>query len=387
MKDWSTASGTGPHPRRTVFKFELLKRHRHSSARLGRVTTAHGTIDTPAFMPVGTQGTVKALSPEDLEHCGAQIILGNTYHLYLRPGHKVVESLGGLHRFMNWNKPILTDSGGFQVFSLNTLAKVTEEGVTFKSHIDGSSHFFSPEHSMQVQLALGVDIAMTLDEPTPHPSEKSVTETSLELSTRWAKRCRKAHRSEKQTLFGIVQGGMYEDLRARSAEQIVEIGFAGYAIGGLSVGEEKSLMYDLAEHTAPLLPENSPRYLMGVGTPADLLQCSGMGIDLFDCVMPSRNARNGSLFTSQGKINIKNSCYTTDDSPLDPECECYTCKNYSRAYLRHLFMSNEILVMRLNTLHNIAFYQKWMAEIRRAIREDRPFDLHWTDQPLNGSKE
>ena len=356
-----------------MIEFQVIKQHSHSAARLGRLLTPHGEIQTPVFMPVGTQGTVKALSPEDVIQCGSNIILGNTYHLYLRPGHSVIKSLGGLHRFMHWDKPILTDSGGFQVFSLNTLAKVTEEGVTFKSHIDGSTHFFSPEHSMKIQEALGSDIAMTLDEPTPYPSSHTTTETSLQLSTRWAARCKTAHQLESQSLFGIVQGGMYKDLRIQSTKEITEIGFPGYAIGGLSVGEEKNIMYDIAAHTTEYLPKNKPRYLMGVGTPEDLRQCSGMGVDMFDCVMPSRNARNGSLFTSQGKINIRNLQYKTDDSPLDPECDCYTCKNYSRAYLRHLFIADEIFVMRLNTLHNINFYQKRMQSIRNAILEDKPF--------------
>ena len=360
-------------PNRIVIKFEVTKQHSHSPARLGCLTTPHGEIQTPAFMPVGTQATVKALSPEDIVQCGSDIILGNTYHLYLRPGQKIVKSLGGLHHFMHWNKPILTDSGGFQVFSLNTLAKVSEEGVTFKSHIDGSTHFFSPEHCMEIQEALGADIAMALDEPTPYPSDRTVTETSLKLSTRWAKRCKAAHRLDNQSLFGIVQGGMYKDLRSQSIKEITEIDFPGYAIGGLSVGEEKQVMYDIAAHAAESLPTDKPRYLMGVGTPKDLLQCSAMGIDMFDCVMPSRNARNGSLFTSQGKINIRNLQYKTDDSPLDPECDCYTCKNYSRAYLRHLFIADEILVMRLNTIHNITFYQKQMQNIRKAILKDKPF--------------
>jgi queuine tRNA-ribosyltransferase len=356
-----------------VIKFQVIKQHSHSAARLGRLITPHGEIETPAFMPVGTQGTVKALSPEDIIQCGSDIILGNTYHLYLRPGHQVIKSLDGLHRFMNWNKPILTDSGGFQVFSLNKLAKVTEEGVTFKSHIDGSTHFFSPELSMEIQEALGSDIAMTFDEPTSYPSDRTTTEISLKLSTRWASRCKEAHQLENQSLFGIIQGGMYKDLRTQSINEIAEVGFPGYAIGGLSVGEEKNIMCDIAAHTAEYLPKNKPRYLMGVGTPEDLRQCSSMGIDMFDCVMPSRNARNGSLFTSQGKINIRNLQYKADGNPLDPECDCYTCKNYSRAYLRHLFIANEIFVMRLNTLHNITFYQKQMKSIREAILENRPF--------------
>ncbi len=366
-----------------MFKFEILKQHSHSSARLGRLTTPRGEIETPAFMPVGTQATVKSLSPEDLEECGAQIILGNTYHLYLRPGHDVIQSLGGLHRFMNWKKPILTDSGGFQVFSLAKLAKVTEEGVTFQSHLDGSTHFLSPEIAIGIQEALGADIIMTLDEPTPHTASRKETEDSLALSTQWAKRCRDAQRNETQTLFGIVQGGMFKDLRTRSVDEISALDFSGYAIGGLSVGEEKEAMYELSAHTAALLPRERPRYLMGVGTPGDLLRCGGMGIDMFDCVMPTRNARNGTLFVPGGKINIRNSQYKTDENPVDADCECYTCQNYSRAYLRHLFIADEILVMRLNTLHNISFYQNWMRRIRDAIREDRPFDFDWTDKGGN----
>jgi len=363
-----------------VFKFEVQHCHAHSSARLGSITTSHGTIDTPAFMPVGTQATVKALSPEDLVHCGAQIILGNTYHLYLRPGHEIIQKLGGLHRFMNWHRPILTDSGGFQVFSLSDLTKVTEEGVTFKSHLDGSTHLLSPEKSMEIQQALGADIIMAFDEPVAHDADHSKTARSLGLSTRWAKRCLESHATKSQALFGIVQGGMFKDLRQESAEQIVALDFPGFAIGGLSVGEEKSVMLEMAEHTTGFLPADRPRYLMGVGTPDDLLQCVKMGIDMFDCVMPSRNARNGSLFTSQGKMNIKNARYKMEDAPLDSECSCYTCKNYSRAYLRHLYTAEEILAMRLNTIHNIAFFQQWMQRIRTALAEDRPLDWEYPSQ-------
>jgi len=359
-------------------EFKVLKKHSHSQARLGILKTAHGDIETPAFMPVGTLATVKALTPEELTECGAQIILGNTYHLYLRPGHELIASLGGLHKFMNWKHPILTDSGGFQIFSLGALVKITEEGARFQSHIDGSPHFISPEKAIEIQQALGADIIMTLDEPTPHSADMLTTEKSLRLSLAWAKRCKIAHgESETQSLFGIVQGGMHKEMRKVSAEGTVEIGFPGYAIGGLSVGEEKDLMYEIADYTAPLLPDDQPRYLMGVGTPEDLLQCSGMGIDMFDCVMPTRNARNGSLFTREGKLNIKNARFTRDERPIDPSCDCYTCKNYSRAYLRHLFQANEILALRLNSVHNTAFYQNWMRAIRLAIREDRPFDFSW----------
>jgi len=356
-----------------VISFEVIKTHSHSSARLGILTTPHGKIETPCFMPVGTQATVKALTPDDLKSFGAQIILGNTYHLYLRPGHDLIRSLGGLHKFMNWPHPILTDSGGYQVFSLNELAKVTEEGVTFQSHFDGSSHFISPERSIEIQQALGADIIMAFDEPTPHTAGLDQTDKSLMLTTRWAKRCKEVLHSEDQALFGIVQGGMFPDLRKKSAEQIMEIDFPGYAIGGLSVGEEKNLLYDITEYTAPLLPANKPRYLMGVGTPEDLLRCSSMGIDMFDCVMPTRNARNGSLFVKGGKINIRNEQYKTDPGPIEPDCTCYTCKNFSKAYLRHLIMVGEILAMRLLTLHNSTFYQQWMASIRQAIADDTPF--------------
>ncbi len=334
-------------------------------------------------MPVGTQATVKALTSENLESIGAQVILGNTYHLYLRPGHELIQSLGGLHKFMNWKHPILTDSGGYQVFSLNKLTKVTEEGVHFKSHLDGSSHFISPEKAIEIQKALGADIIMAFDEPTPYPSDISITQNSLDLTTRWAKRCKDALQSESQALFGIVQGGMHSSLRKQSADQIIELDFPGIAIGGLSVGEEKFLMHDMTELTASLLPELKPRYLMGVGTPEDLLACSSMGVDMFDCVMPTRNARNGSLFVTGGKINIKNLKHRNDPEPLDSNCPCYTCKNYSRAYLRHLIMAGEILAMHLLTLHNSTFYQNWMKSIRQAIEEDIPFPFTWQDTPLN----
>ncbi len=360
-------------------QFEVIKIHSHSNARLGILTTPRGQINTPCFMPVGTQATVKALTREDLESFGAQIILGNTYHLYLRPGHELIQSLGGLHKFMNWPYPLLTDSGGYQVFSLNQLAKVTEEGVTFQSHLDGSSHFISPERSIEIQQALGADIIMAFDEPTPYPSDISKTEKSLKLTTLWAKRCKKAMGSSTQALFGIVQGGMYPDLRKISAEQIIEIDFPGYAIGGLSVGEENNLMYDITEHIAPLLPADKPRYLMGVGTPEDLLKCSSLGVDMFDCVMPTRHARNGSLFVKEGKINIKNAKYKSDPGPIEPDCSCYTCLNYSRAYLRHLIMAGEILAMHLLTIHNSTFYQQWMASIRKAIERDIPFNMDWAD--------
>ena len=362
-----------------MIKFEVLKKHSHSSARLGILETPRGKIDTPCFMPVGTQATVKALTRENLESIGAQIILGNTYHLYLRPGHDLIQSLGGLHKFMNWTHPILTDSGGYQVFSMNKLTKVTEEGVKFKSHIDGSSHFISPEKAIEIQEALGADIIMAFDEPTPYPADLANTQKSLSLTNRWAKRCKDALQSKNQSLFGIIQGGMYPNLRKESSEQIIELDFPGYAIGGLSVGEEKHLMNDMTELTSSLLPELKPRYLMGVGTPEDLLTCSSMGVDMFDCVMPTRNARNGYLFITGGKINIRNSQYHNDPKPIDSNCSCYTCKNYSRAYLRHLIMAGEILAMHLLTLHNSYFYQNWMKNIRIAIEEDVPFSFSWQE--------
>ena len=362
-----------------MIKFEVLKKHSHSSARLGILETPRGKIDTPCFMPVGTQATVKALTRENLESIGAQIILGNTYHLYLRPGHDLIQSLGGLHKFMNWTHPILTDSGGYQVFSMNKLTKVTEEGVKFKSHIDGSSHFISPEKAVEIQEALGADIIMAFDEPTPYPADLATTQKSLSLTTRWAKRCKDALQSKNQSLFGIIQGGMHPNLRKESSEQIIELDFPGYAIGGLSVGEEKNFMNDMTELTSSLLPELKPRYLMGVGTPKDLLTCSSMGVDMFDCVMPTRNARNGYLFITGGKINIRNSQYHNDPKPIDSNCSCYTCKNYSRAYLRHLIMAGEILAMHLLTLHNSYFYQNWMKNIRIAIEEDVPFSFSWQE--------
>ena len=362
-----------------MIKFEVLKKHSHSSARLGVLTTPRGKINTPCFMPVGTQATVKALTPENLESIGAQIILGNTYHLYLRPGHELIQQLGGLHSFMNWQHPILTDSGGYQVFSLNKLTKVTEEGVIFKSHIDGSSHFISPEKAIEIQKALGADIIMAFDEPTSYPSDLSATKKSLQLTTRWAKRCKDTFQSGNQSLFGIVQGGMHSSLRKESAEQITALDFSGYAIGGLSVGEEKKLMNEMAELTSSLLPAQKPRYLMGVGTPENLLTCSSMGVDMFDCVMPTRNARNGYLFVSGGKMNIKNSQYQNDPEPVDSNYCCYTCKNYSRAYLRHLIMAGEILAMHLLTWHNSTFYQTWMKCIRQAIEDDIPFSFAWEE--------
>jgi len=340
-------------------------------ARLGIIWTPHGEVRTPAFMPVGTQGAVKALTPEQLRGLGTDIILGNTYHLYLRPGHRLIAALGGLHRFMNWPGPILTDSGGFQIYSLGALRQMADEGATFQSHIDGSKHFLSPEASVEIQEALGSDIMMCLDECIAYPATREEVERALVRTARWAGRCKKSRKNREQSLFGIIQGGVYPDLRRRGADEIKEIGFDGYAIGGLSVGEPKELMLENLAATAPLLPEDRPRYLMGVGTPEDLVESVFHGIDMFDCVMPTRSARNGLLFTNGEKVVIKNARYREDASPLDSECDCYTCQNYSRAYLRHLYLSGEILAMVLNTMHNLRYYLHLMERIREAIREGR----------------
>ncbi|MDH5541770.1 MAG: tRNA guanosine(34) transglycosylase Tgt [Nitrospinota bacterium] len=348
-----------------MFSFQL--KSTDGRARRGLISTPHGDIETPAFMPVGTQATVKTVSPEEIRESGSQILLGNTYHLYLRPGHELIAKLGGLHKFMNWNGPILTDSGGFQVFSLKGLTKVSEEGVAFQSHLDGSRHMITPELAVEIQQALGSDIIMCFDEPPPYPSDKMKIKDAMDRTTRWEERCKKAKTNPHQALFGITQGGTDAGLRVESARQIVNIGFDGYAIGGLSVGESRSLMLEMTEVTANVLPSDKPRYLMGVGTPEDIVEAVALGVDMFDCVMPTRNARNGTLFTSSGKINISNAIHTEDPSPLDAECGCTTCKNYSRAYLRHLFASNEILGLRLNTIHNITYYQDLMKKIRNAI--------------------
>jgi queuine tRNA-ribosyltransferase len=336
--------------------FEFIKKDAKSNARLGKISTPHGVIHTPAFMPVGTQGTVKSLLPETVRELGAEIILSNTYHLYLRPGHQLIKKLGGLHRFMNWNGPILTDSGGFQVYSLGALRKISEEGVTFQSHIDGSRHFISPEISIEIQEALGSDIVMCFDECTPYPADFEYAQKSLDLTLRWAERSKKAKKENGQALFGIVQGSVYPELRKKAIQEIVNIGFDGYALGGLSVGEPIETMLELVAEHAPLLPENAPRYVMGVGTPGDILACVERGIDMFDCVIPTRCARNGLLFTKFGKIVIKNAIFREDENPIDPQCDCYTCRNYSRAYLRHLFMAKEILALVLNTIHNVRHY-------------------------------
>ena len=342
---------------------------------MGRLHTPHGVIETPIFMPVGTQATVKAMTPEELKEIGSQIILSNTYHLYMRPGHDLIERAGGLHKFMNWDKPILTDSGGFQVFSLGPLRKIKEEGVEFRSHLDGSKHFLSPEKATEIQNALGSDIIMAFDECAPYPADRQYVKNSLERTTRWLERCKAAHKyPEKQALFGIVQGGMYKDLREQSAKEITAIDLPGYAIGGLSVGEPKDMMYEVLDYTVPLLPEDKPRYLMGVGSPDDLLEGVLRGIDMFDCVLPTRIARNGTAMTSQGKVVVRNASYAEDFTSLDPECDCYTCKNYTKAYLRHLIKCNEILGARLLTIHNLHFLLKMMENVREAIKEDRLLD-------------
>lgn len=340
-------------------------------ARCGELRTAHGIIKTPVFMPVGTQATVKGMTPENLHEIGAQIILANTYHLLIRPGHELIGRLGGLHSFMHWNKPILTDSGGFQIYSLKELARITEDGATFKSHLDGTTHFLSPEGAVEVQETLGSDIMMCLDTCIPYPATREEAQAATELTGRWAKRCRQAQKQPDRLLFGIIQGGMYPDLRARAVDEIVAIGFDGYALGGLSVGEPREVMYDMTGQTAALLPDDQAKYVMGVGTPEDLVECVYRGIDMFDCVMPTRNARNGMLFTSHGKLVIKNSCYYNDPKPVDENCDCYTCRNYSRAYLRHLYMAREITASLLNTIHNLHYYVNLMADMRKAIRDDR----------------
>lgn len=354
------------------FGFTLLHKDPHSQARRGRIQTRRGTIETPVFMPVGTLGTVKGMLPETLKEEGAEIILGNTYHLFLRPGHELVARLGGLHQFMNWDRPILTDSGGFQVFSLGKLRKITEEGVRFQSHIDGSSHMLTPELSIAVQEALGADIIMAFDECIPYPSSRDYVASSTAMSGRWARRCKEARRSDDgAALFGIVQGGMHADLRAQSAEELQEIGFDGYALGGLSVGEEAAAMYDMMEAALPLLPTDQPRYVMGVGTPENLIEGVARGVDMFDCVMPTRNARNGVLFTHFGKVVIKQARYAEDPLPIDPDCDCYVCRHYSRAYLRHLYQNNEILAAMLHTRHNLHYYLGLMAGARDAIAAGR----------------
>ncbi len=352
--------------------FECIKKDKRTRARRGRLHTPHGTVEIPVFMPVGTAATVKAMRPEEVSGLGAEIILSNTYHLYLRPGADIVREAGGLHKFMNWDKPILTDSGGFQVFSLGVMRKITEEGASFRSHIDGSQHMISPEKSVEIQNALGSDIIMAFDECIPYPADYEYAKRSTERTSRWLERCKKAHKdTSRQALFGIMQGGMYEDLRRQSARDIVAMDLPGYAIGGLSVGEPREQMYSILDYATDLLPENKPRYVMGVGTPDHLFEGVERGVDMFDCVLPTRLARNGAAMTSVGRISIKNAKYERDFTPLDHECDCYTCRNYSRAYLRHLFKANEILSSMLLSHHNLYFLVHTMENIRKALEEDR----------------
>ena len=353
------------------FYYELIKECKKTGARAGVLHTPHGKINTPIFMPVGTQATVKTLSPEELKNVGAQIILSNTYHLYLRPGHELVKKAGGLHKFMNWEYPILTDSGGFQVFSLGDLRTITDEGVLFRSHLDGSKHMFTPEKVMEIENALGADIIMAFDECSPYPCEYEAAKKAVERTTSWAKRCKEAHKNPEQALFGIIQGNVFRDLREKSARDIIDLDFPGYAIGGLSVGESAEIMYEVLDYTTPLMPADKPRYLMGVGAPENIVEGVKRGVDMFDCVLPTRIARNGTVMTSFGKLVVKNALYKEDFAPLDPECDCYTCKNYSRAYIRHLLKADEIFGLRLTTIHNLHYLLKLAEDIRNSILEDR----------------
>lgn len=353
-------------------RFTVIKRCSSSHARRGRLHTPHGTVETPVFMPVGTQASVKAMNPHELLEIGAEMVLSNTYHLFLRPGHELVEAAGGLHRFMQWPRAILTDSGGFQVFSLSPLRRIREEGVSFRSHISGETFFLSPEKAVEIQNTLGADVIMAFDECPPYPAEREYVAESLERTLRWAERCRAAHRRpEDQALFAIVQGGMELDLRQRAVDRLVEMDFPGYAIGGLSVGEPKELMYEILEFTAPRLPWDKPRYLMGVGAPEDLVEGVWRGVDMFDCVLPTRIARNGTVWTKRGKLVIRNAACAWDFRPLDPECDCYACRHFTRAYIRHLLKAGEILGLRLTTYHNLYFLTRLMRDIRTAIEEDR----------------
>ena len=356
----------------SAITYELLHECKQTGARRGVIHTPHGDIQTPVFMPVGTQATVKSMTPEELkEMVKAEIILSNTYHLYLRPGSKLVREAGGLHNFMKWDRAILTDSGGFQVFSLGPLRKITEEGVEFKSHLDGSKHFLSPEKVMEIENDLGADIIMAFDECVEYPATYEYTKQSMERTTRWAERCKIAHKDvEKQGLFGIVQGGFYKDLRSKSAEDLIKLDFPGYAIGGISVGEPKKEFLDILQYTAPLLPKDKPRYLMGVGTPDYLIEAAMAGVDMCDCVLPTRIARNGTAMTSKGKVVVRNATYERDFTPLDDECDCYTCRNYTRAYIRHLVKVNEILGVRLLSIHNLRFLTKLMERVRIEIEND-----------------
>jgi queuine tRNA-ribosyltransferase len=368
------ALSRGALGRSVVLEFEVVHVDKGTGARAGLLHTGHGTAHTPAFMTVGTQGTVKTLSPADLKDAGVEIVLSNTYHLYLRPGPDLVARAGGLARFMSWDGVTLTDSGGFQIFSMADLTRIRPEGVTFRSHLDGSEHFLTPEDVVRIQGKIGADIIMVLDECTPYPITFEKARKSAELTLMWAGRCRAEFENlglgKRQALFGIVQGSTYDSLRRRCAEELIEIGFDGYAIGGLSVGEPKSAMFEMVSVSTEVMPGDKPRYLMGVGFPEDIVECVARGVDMFDCVMPTRNARNGTVFTSEGKLVVKNAAYAGDFRPLDPECDCYTCRNFTRAYIRHLFQAGEILAPRLATLHSVTYFQKVMREARKAIMED-----------------
>ena len=354
--------------------FEVKKRDAKSRARLGVVHTPHGDIQTPIYMPVGTQACVKAMTSREMKEIGTQILLSNTYHLHLRPGEALVQEAGGLHSFMNWDRPILTDSGGFQVFSLAALRKITEEGVAFQSHLDGSRRFLSPEESMRIQQMLGSDIAMAFDVCSPYPCDYDTAKAAMERTHRWAERCKKYHTREDQALFGIVQGAFYKDLRIESAKTLADMDFPGYGIGGLSVGEPKPVMYEMLDELVPYLPDDKPHYLMGVGTPDCLLEGVLRGVDMFDCVLATRVARNGTVFTHDGRLVVRNAKYAEDFTPLDPDCDCYACRNFTRGYIRHLFKAGEILALRLNSIHNIYFLTHMMTEIREAIEADALLD-------------
>ena len=372
-----------------MFNFDVIAESSTTRARAGVIQTAHGKVETPIFMPVGTQGTVKSLTPEELLSAGAQIILGNTYHLYLRPGCDVIRQFSGLHRFMNWNGPILTDSGGFQIFSLAKLAKISDKGVTFQSHIDGSRHLLTPEKAVEIQTCLGSDVMMCLDHCIQFPAEREPTRQALEITTRWAQRCKAAWQGSSNgngALFGIVQGGMFRDLRELSSEALIALDFDGFAIGGLSVGEPLETMMEIADFTLPKLPDGKPKYIMGTGTPENLIELVALGADMFDCVLPTRNARNGQVFSQQGTLNICNAKYRHDTNPLEPGCACYTCRNYSRAYIRHLYMAKELLAYRLNTLHNVHFFLNLMRQVREAIVKDKfeSFRKHFYRNQKNG---
>lgn len=360
------------------FEFELLHVDKHTGARRGRLHTPHGVIETPIFMPVGTQASVKTMSPDELKDCGAQIILSNTYHLHLRPGEQLIQKAGGLHKFMNWDRPILTDSGGFQVFSLASLRKLEEYGVEFRSHLDGSKQFISPEISVGIQQALGSDIMMQFDECSPYPCDYDRAKNAMHRTLRWLERCMKAKTNDHQALFGIVQGAFYGDLRIECAKEMARLDLPGFGIGGLSVGEPKEIMYDMLDQMMPYMPEKKPRYLMGVGSPDCLIEGVLRGVDMFDCVLATRVARNGTVFTHDGRLVVRNAKYAEDFTPLDPDCDCYACRNFTRGYIRHLFKAGEILALRLNSIHNIYFLTHMMSEMRQAIENDALLD--WTNE-------